>query len=67
MPGIASVGLEETTEPRELKVSFDDGEQRALRMPIYPEAGHIVTLHAPEQIASDVEQFIRDTLPATGR
>jgi hypothetical protein len=67
LPGIAGVARDEAAEGRAFLVRWDDGEQRALRMPIYAESGHMVTVHAPEQIAPDVEQFIRDTLPARAR
>jgi hypothetical protein len=43
-------------------VEFAEGASRAVRFPRYPGSGHVVSLHAPEELARDVEQFLADAL-----
>lgn len=61
---VASV-MEESEEPANsprpgrIRVDYADGETRYIRFPRY-DAGHVVTLDAPQEFAEDVEAFFRD-------
>jgi hypothetical protein len=46
---------------RDLVLYFKDGEERTLRVPEYPTAGHMVALHSPETFLSDVRDWLAET------
>ncbi|HEY2517796.1 MAG TPA: hypothetical protein VGI39_43300 [Polyangiaceae bacterium] len=59
---IAGAGAIDDSAPDRLGVVFSDGE-RVLPRFTYPEAGHMVEMSAPAQLAADVEAWVRMTSP----
>ena len=54
---------------RDAILGREEQERRAAAIPdatlrIYPDTGHAVAAERPEWVVRDLEEFIRDTLPA---
>lgn len=45
----------------EIVVHYLDGEQRSIRFPLYPDAGHAVPAYVPDEIHSDLREWLAST------
>jgi hypothetical protein len=45
----------------EIVVHYLDGEQRSIRFPLYPDAGHAVPAYAPDEIHTDLREWLAST------
>jgi hypothetical protein len=52
--------LEAAVDGERLTVRYLDGEQREMRFLRYPQAGHSITLHEPQQLAADLAAWLSE-------
>jgi len=65
-PQLSRVGIEVQDDPRlrDIAVRFQNGDERWIRFPQYPDSGHMVALHAPEALLSDVRVWLESEVMA---